>query len=230
MESQLFLGMRAVVASQPMRRLMGLARRAARTGRPVLITGESGAGKELLARALHCFSPRRDRPWVEVHCGALRDGRIEDELFELAHTGTLFLDEIGELGSKAQAKLALLLAGQRKIPADVRVLAATSRDLADAARAGRFHGDLYERLTGIHLRVPPLRERHEDVGPLAEFFLRQSNPDARLTNEARLALERYGWPGNVRELRQMMTAVAVENPGSAIGDWDLPEQVLGGWA
>lgn len=223
MESRLFLGMRAVFASEPMEQLMELVRRVAQGNAPVLITGEGGVGKELVARALHQFSSRASRPWVDVHCGALSGLRIEHELFELARTGTLFLDEIGELMPRMQGKLRRVLEGE--IPADLRLLAATSQDLEAAVRAGRFCPHLYRRLSQVQVRVPALRERCDDIIPLAEFFLGQSNPDAWLAPDAKDALQGYNWPGNVRQLRHVITAAAVVNPGSQIEAADLTPPV-----
>src|SRR6266852_7387824 len=222
-----FLGMPAVVRSKAMENLLSLAERVARTNATVLITGETGSGKEVIARALHHYSLRHSKPWVDVNCAALPEHLVESELFgyergafsgadsvkpglfELANTGTLFLDEIGELDRKMQVKLLRVLdgtpyyrlGGVRKISVDVRVISATNVNLEEAVRAGKFRSDLYHRLTQIHLQVPPLRERVDDVVPLAELFLQQQDPDSRFSPEAVEALVRYSWPGNVRELR-----------------------------
>src|SRR5579863_135581 len=183
--TSIFLGMTAVIASEPMRRLMDRVERAARSSASVLITGESGSGKELVARAVHQFSPRSHRPWVDLSCAALQEHLLESELFgydkgafsgadvakpglfELAHQGTIFLDEIGELDPKMQVKLLRVLDGVpyyrlgavKKVTTDVRVVAATNRDLEHAVSEGRFRGDLFHRLSQFVLRVPPLRER-----------------------------------------------------------------------
>jgi DNA-binding NtrC family response regulator len=227
-----FLGVTAVIASPAMRRLMEMVERVARTSAAVLIIGETGSGKEIVARAIHHFSLRSSRPWIDVNCGALPEQLLESELFghekgafsgaesakpglfEMAHTGTLFLDEIGELEPRMQVKLLRVLdgapyfrvGGQRKVTVDTRILAATNRPLEDEVRAGRFRGDVFHRLNQVQLRVPPLRERREDIGPLAEYFLKQHSERAYLAEDALEALVRYDWPGNVRELRNAVTA------------------------
>lgn len=232
---QHFLGMPAVIASPAMRAVLGMVERVARTSATVLITGESGSGKELIARAIHHHSMRATRPWVDVSCAALPEHLIESELFgyekgafsgadspkpglfELAHTGSLFLDEIGELEPKMQVKLLRVLdgtpyyrlGGTRKVTADVRVVAATNQDLETGVRNGRFRSDLFHRLSQIHLRVPPLRERRDDILPLAEYFLQQQNPELRFTREAQQALLSRLWGGNVRELRNTVIRAAV---------------------
>jgi transcriptional regulator with PAS, ATPase and Fis domain len=224
------LGLPAVIASAAMRQVMELTRRVARNGAAVLITGETGAGKELIARAVHAHSLRHARPWVDVNCAALPDHLVESELFgyekgafsgagalkqglfELAHSGSLFLDEIGELEPRVQVKLLRVLdgapyyrlGGTRKISVDTRVIAATNADLEEAVRNGAFRSDLYYRLGQLHIQVPPLRERTGDIEPLARFFLEQADPALRLSPEAVEVLQRHQWPGNVRELRNCM--------------------------
>ncbi|MBI5282324.1 MAG: sigma-54-dependent Fis family transcriptional regulator [Candidatus Solibacter usitatus] len=230
-----FLGMRAVVASPRMLETLELAGRVARTNATVLIHGESGCGKEVVARSLHQLSLRCNRPWVDVSCGALPEHLMESELFgyekgafsgaaaakpglfELAHLGTLFLDEVGELEPKMQVKLLRVLdstpyyrlGGTRKITVDVRVLAATNADLELAVAAGRFRRDLYHRLSQMTLRVPPLRERPEDILALAAHFLTLHDGSMSFTGDALDALCRYPWPGNVRELRNIVTRAAI---------------------
>ena len=200
-----FLGMPAVLASEPMRRLMSMVERVARSNATVLIVGESGAGKELVARAVHHFSMRSQKPWVDLSCAALPEHLLESELFgydkgafsgadspkpglfELAHQGTIFLDEIGELDPKMQVKLLRVLdgvpyyrlGGVKKVSADVRVVAATNQELEVLVSEGRFRGDLYHRLSQIMLRVPPLRQRIDDIAPLARYFLAQQDPRLR---------------------------------------------------
>jgi Nif-specific regulatory protein len=196
----------------------------------VLITGESGTGKELVARALHYTSRRRRGPFVAVNCAALPSSLIESELFgiergvatgverrigkfESAHGGTLFLDELGDLSAGAQAMLLRVLqervveriGGRRAIPVDVRVLAATNKDLEEAMSPGTFRADLYYRLKVIHISMPPLRAMREDIAPLAVHFLEQFTRELgkgrlEITPEAIHYLEKYDWPGNVREL------------------------------
>lgn len=250
---QSFLGLSAVIASQPMQNLMQLVIRVAQTSATVLISGESGSGKELVARAVHHYSLRCTKPWVDLNCGALPEHLIESELFgyekgafsgadsmkpglfEAASTGTLFLDEIGELDIKTQVKLLRVLdgipyyrlGGTKKVTVDVRVVAATNINLEEAIQGGRFRADLYHRLSPIQIRVPPLRERVEDIGPLAAFFLEQHDPRRLFTQEAIDALSKYSWPGNVRELRNIVTRAAVYSSGEEIGPGDLPQEIIG---
>lgn len=230
-----FLGMPAVVASRPMLDLLDLAGRVARTQASVLIQGESGCGKELIARALHQLSLRCARPWVDISCGALPEHLMESELFgyergafsgadtakpglfELAHTGSLFLDEIGELDPRMQVKLLRVLdgapyyrlGGTRKISVDVRIVAATNAELELAVASGHFRRDLYHRLSQVTLRVPPLRDRPDDIPVLAQYFLARQDPSLALSREAVEALCHYSWPGNVRELRNVVTRSAI---------------------
>jgi transcriptional regulator with PAS, ATPase and Fis domain len=235
--TSVFLGMTAIIASEPMRNLMIQVERAARSSASVLITGESGSGKEVVARAVHHFSPRAHRPWVDLSCAALPEHLLESELFgydrgafsgadhakpglfEMAHQGTLFLDEIGELDPKMQVKLLRVLdgvpyyrlGGVKKIAADVRVVAATNQDLERLVSEGRFRGDLFHRLCQLTLHVPPLRERVEDIAPLAWHILEQHDPQASFTPRALRLLESHSWPGNVRELRNAVMKAAVMN-------------------
>ena len=222
--------------------------RAARSSASVLITGESGSGKEVVARAVHHFSPRSHRPWVDLSCAALPEHLLESELFgydrgafsgadhtkpglfEMAHQGTLFLDEIGELDPKMQVKLLRVLdgvpyyrlGGVKKVSADVRIVAATNQDLERMVSEGRFRGDLFHRLGQLTLHVPPLRERVEDVAPLAWHILDQHDPEASFTSRALRLLESYAWPGNVRELRNVVMKAAVMNADSEIDAEHLP--------
>jgi len=225
----------AVVRSERMKAVFRLVEKIARTNATVLIGGESGSGKEVVARAVHDFSVRCERPWVDINCGALPDHLVESELFgyekgafsgaegqkagmfELASGGTLFLDEIGELDAKMQVKLLRVLdgvpyyrlGGTRKVAVDARIVAATNKDLEQAVEAGKFRGDLYHRLNQVSIHVPPLRERVEDVAPLAYHFLHEVDPRLDLGEDALSALEDYAWPGNVRELRNTITRAAV---------------------
>jgi DNA-binding NtrC family response regulator len=243
-----FLGMTAIIASEPMRRLLAMAERVARSNTTVLITGESGSGKELVARAVHHFSQRAHKPWVDLSCAALPELLLESELFgydkgafsgadtakpglfELAHQGTIFLDEIGELDPKMQVKLLRVLDGVpyyrlgavKKVTTDVRVVAATNRDLEHAVSEGNFRSDLYHRLSQFVLRVPPLRERVEDIAPLARHILEQHDRSLRFTARAINALECHTWPGNIRELRNAVIKAAVMAPRSEIDAIDLP--------
>lgn len=247
LQAQTFLGMPAIITSLAMRQLIELAERIAQTNAAVLITGESGSGKELIARAVHHYSLRCSKPWVDVSCAALPEHLVESELFgyekgafsgadspkpglfELAHHGTLFLDEIGELEPRMQVKLLRVLdgvayyrlGGTRKVTVDVRVVAATNQDLEHMVETGSFRGDLYHRLGQICLRVPPLRERLEDIVPLADHFLKQTNPRLTFAPAAIEALQRHSWPGNVRELRNVVTKAAVLARGEQIGAEDF---------
>src|SRR6202046_1940333 len=234
-QAKTFLGMPAVISSPGMRQLIELAERIAQSNAAVLITGESGSGKELIARAVHHYSLRCAKPWVDVSCAALPEHLVESELFgyergafsgadspkpglfELASHGTLFLDEVGELEPRMQVKLLRVLdgvayfrlGGTRKVTVDVRIVAATNQDLERMVRTGEFRSDLYHRLGQICLRVPPLRERIEDIVPLAEHFLKQSNPRSFFSEDTLQAMRRSPWPGNVRELRNVVTKAAV---------------------
>lgn len=247
---QEFLGMTAIVASPSMRRLIGLANRAAQTNLPVLISGDSGSGKEIVARAIHHFSPRATKAFIDINCAALPEHLMESELFgyergafsgaetqkpglfEAAHMGTLFLDEIGELDSRMQAKLLRVLDGQswfrlggsRKVNADVRIVAATNLNLDDAVQSGKFRRDLFHRLDSFHLRVPPLRERIEDIGPIARWFLRDTG--LSLSEESLAILEDYPWPGNVRELRNCLNKAMLSASGPEIDPSDLPPEIV----
>ncbi len=242
------LGMPAIIYSEAMHRVMQLVKRVGQTNASVLITGESGAGKELVARAVHQYSLRCTKPWVDVNCGALPEHLVESELFgyekgafsgadrakpglfELAQTGTLFLDEIAELEPRMQVKLLRVLdgvpyfrlGGVRKVSVDVRVVAATNQDLEQVIKAGRFREDLFHRLSPVQIHVPPLRERREDIAPLAEFFLRQHDPRLRFSAGALEVLSQHHWPGNVREVRNAVIRASIEAKGEEIRPSDLP--------
>jgi transcriptional regulator with PAS, ATPase and Fis domain len=230
-------GASLILASPIMHRFLRMVDRVAGHTESVLITGETGTGKELIARTIHQSSHRRSRPWVDINCAALPENLVESELFgyekgaftgadnsraglfEMADKGTLFLDEIGELQLHTQVKLLRVLdgypfyrlGGHRKIKVDVRIVAATNQDLDAAVAAGRFRQDLFHRLGQFQLRVPPLRERPEDVVALAEHFLKLKNPRSSFTADAVSALISHAWPGNVRELRNLIARVAVES-------------------
>ena len=215
----------------------------------VLLQGESGTGKEVIARLIHAGTPgRRDEAFVELNCAAISEGLLESELFghergaftdakstkrglmEVADGGTLFLDEVGELSAPLQTKLLRALetmrfrrvGGTRDLSTDLRILAATNRNLAEEVRAGRFRLDLFHRLDVFHLVVPPLRERREDVPALARFLLdriaeRLLKPAPRLAPEAEEILSAYSWPGNVRELRNVLERAAILERSGTIG-------------
>ena len=231
-----------ILASPAMHRFMALVDRVAGHTETVLITGETGTGKELIARTIHESSNRRIRPWVDINCAALPENLVESELFgyekgafsgadsskpglfEMADKGTLFLDEIGELQLQTQVKLLRVLDGQpfyrlgghRKIKVDVRIVAATNQDLEAAVKDGRFRQDLFHRLGQIQLRVPPLRERPEDIVALAEHFLGLKAPSKNFSTQAISALLSHPWPGNIRELRNLVAKMAMESSGSEI--------------
>ena len=231
-----------ILASSVMHKFMTLVDRVAGHTETVLITGETGTGKELIARTIHESSQRRGRPWVDINCAALPENLVESELFgyekgafsgadaskpglfELADKGTLFLDEIGELQPQTQVKLLRVLDGQpfyrlggnRKIRVDVRIVAATNQDLEAAVRDGRFRQDLFHRLGQFQLRVPPLRERPEDIVALAEHFLRLKAPRKSFSPQAISALLSHAWPGNIRELRNLVAKVAMESHAAEI--------------
>ena len=243
-----FLGMTAVIRSTPMRQLMQTIEKVAKSNAIVLVTGETGSGKEVVARAIHHHSLRCARPWIDVNCAALPDHLLESELFghergafsgadsmkqglfELASGGTLFLDEIGELDLKMQVKLLRVLdgapyyrlGGTRKVTVDVRIIAATNVDLRQAVENGSFRRDLYHRLDQARLEVPPLRSRPGDVEALAHFFLQKEAAHLRFSPAAMEALQSYSWPGNVRELRNAVVKSALAAEGDAIVLRDLP--------
>src|SRR5215472_6906494 len=231
-----------ILASPAMHKFMTFVDRVAGHTETVLVTGETGTGKELIARTIHESSSRRNRPWVDINCAALPENLVESELFgyekgafsgadsskpglfELADRGTLFLDEIGELQLQTQVKLLRVLDGQpfyrlgghRKIKVDVRIVAATNQDLEAAVTQGRFRQDLFHRLSQFQLRVPPLRERPEDIVALAEHFLKLKAPGKRFSEQAISALLSHPWPGNIRELRNLIARMAMESPGMEI--------------
>jgi sigma-54 specific flagellar transcriptional regulator A len=241
-------------------RLVGDIDRVARASCTVLITGESGTGKEMMVAALHDASPRAGRPLVTMNCGAVPDALLESELFghvkgaftgahasrtgrvAAAEGGTLFLDEIGELPLSLQVKLLRLLQQReyspvgetRTFPCDVRIVAATNRDLAAEVRAGRFREDLYYRLAVIHFHVPALRERRSDVPALAKHFFRRFAAELGredldgFSDEALETMRRYDWPGNVRELENSIERAILLAAGPRIEASDLPAVVRTG--
>jgi DNA-binding NtrC family response regulator len=247
-----------ITANPKMEELLRLIDRVAPTDSSVLILGASGTGKELVARALHERSARSAEAFVPIHCAALPREVLESELFghekgaftgavnakpgliELADGGTLFLDEIGEMEPESQVKLLRVLesraffrvGGTRRRSVDMRLVAATNRDLAEAIRANEFRQDLYYRINTITVSLPPLRERREDIRLLAQHFLDQNSiyGRKRLSPAALLCLERFDWPGNVRELQHAIQRAVILCEGEEIQESDLPTEVTGGSA
>ncbi len=234
-----------------MTEVMRLAQRAAATDAKVLITGESGVGKDVIARHVHAHSPRRHNEFVAVNCAGVTETLLESELFghvkgsftgafrdkigklRLAHRGTLFLDEVGEMSLRMQALLLRFLengeiqpvgsdAAQARV--DVRVIAATNRNLPEMVAAGKFREDLLYRLRVIHLHIPPLRERPDDIRPLALHFFARAGHLVTLTDDAWALLHRYRWPGNVRELQNVVEQMAwlSGSPDEPIGVDQIP--------
>ncbi len=231
-------------------------RQVAPTRASILITGESGVGKEVIAEAIHYTSPRKDKPLIKVHCAALTETLLESELFghergaftgavarkrgrfELAHLGSLFLDEIGEISQSVQIKLLRVLqdkqfervGGEETIETDVRIIAATNRDLMADISTGKFREDLYYRLNVINIHIPPLKERNEDIPLLVAAFLKEfSRENSKniegIETKARLALYNYSWPGNVRELRNCIESAVVMSKDTILSLEDLPPHI-----
>jgi len=244
-------------ASSAMKEIIDTARRAAASKSTVLVLGESGTGKEVLARSIHTWSDRRVSPFVAVNCVALTEELLESELFghekgsftgaidrkpgkfEVADEGTIFLDEIAEIRPQLQAKLLRVLqehrfervGGTSPIQVDIRIIAATNRDLTQEIAAGRFREDLYYRLNVITLKMPPLRERPEDVPILAAHFLDRISQETKrqvgsISPAALEALKRYDWPGNVRELENTIERAVVLGSTEEVLPEDLPSHVL----
>ena len=245
-----------VVEAPAMKRIYSLIDRIADSNLTVLILGETGVGKEVVAEAIHQRSPRRAGPMLKINCASIPENLLESELFghergsftgadrrkvgffEAATGGSIFLDEIGEMAASLQAKMLRVLekkvvtrvGGTDEIPVDVRVIAATHRDVEAEVRAGRFREDLYFRLAGFTFAVPPLRDRTEEIVPVAEHFVQRvaaelSQPAPALGEDAKIALRSYDWPGNVRELRNAIErAVVVQSSGTITAD-DLPERI-----
>lgn len=244
---------RLIGQSKPMQQVFALLRKVVASDVTVLITGESGTGKELVAQAIHYHSARRDKPFVSVNCAAIPETLLESELFghergaftgavgtklgqfEIANGGTIFLDEIGDMSLALQAKILRVLqereivrvGGTRPIKVDIRVVAATNRDLGQLVAEGRFREDLYFRLNVVPLALPPLRERTGDIPLLVDHFIKVYNPrlNKRITGASPAAmelLERYFWPGNVRELENVVQRAMILAEGTIITPEDLP--------
>ncbi|MFQ5789155.1 MAG: sigma-54-dependent transcriptional regulator [Acidobacteriota bacterium] len=248
-------GLQAIIGRGPaMKRVFDVIRSVAPSNSTVLITGRSGTGKELVARAIHDNSPRRNKGFVVIHCGAIPDALLESELFgyrkgaftgavrdhkglfEQADKGTVFLDEVNTLTPATQAKLLRVLEDKcvRQLgsgecqPVDVRLLAASNQDLGEEVRRGRFREDLYYRLNVVHIHLPDLKERPEDIPLLTEHFLgkfcrENGRPVRKLSRETADLLISYAWPGNVRELKNMMEQAVLLAPDEVIRPEDLPE-------
>ena len=249
---------RIVGGSRPMRDVLEMVARVAPTRSTVLIQGETGTGKELIARAIHAASPRAARPFVPVDCSALAEGVLESELFghvkgaftgavihkrglfETANDGTCFLDEIGEISLCVQAKLLRVLqeheikrvGGTDSVGVDVRVIAATNRDLGALIDGGRFREDLFYRLSVVTLQIPPLRDRREDIPLLADHFLRvYSTANGRrvseIAPEAMALMVAYDWPGNIRELEHAIERAVALTTSLVVRPEDLPPKCAG---
>jgi DNA-binding NtrC family response regulator len=245
-------------SSPAIRRILDMVPRLAATPSTVFITGESGTGKELLAQAIHAFSANANGPFLSVNCGALPEGLLESELFGHvrgsftgairdnkgmfvdAEGGTLLLDEVGELTALMQVKLLRVLqerrvrpvGATREVPVNVRVLAATNRDLEQAVRDGGFREDLFYRLNVLHVHLPPLRQRIEDLPELARHFVERTcatfgRPPKRLTPDALRVLQAYSWPGNVRELENVIERTVALEASELITSGSLPEHLRG---
>jgi two-component system response regulator HydG len=257
--AELAPGVGGLVGDAPaFRQVLETLRQAAPTSATVLLVGESGTGKELAARLVHDLSPRAAGPFVPINCAAIPEGLLESELFghekgaftgasarkegrfERAHGGTLFLDEVGEMSLAVQVKLLRFLqdgvlervGGTEPVRVDVRIVAATNKELTAEVKAGRFREDLFYRLDVVSVRLPPLRERRDDVLALASFFLRRvaEGLPKRVTAfspAAAAALEAYGWPGNVRELQHAVERAVILSRGEVLEVGDLPEAIRG---
>ena len=238
-----------VTQSPQMKQVLSMVKKICSSDATVLITGETGTGKELIASAIHFNSPRRRRAFVKVNCAALHETLLESELFghekgaftgaykrrigrfEQANGGTIFLDEIGDMSLSIQAKVLRViqekeferLGGERTIKVDVRLLVATNKDLRALIEEGKFREDLYYRINVVHIHIPPLRERREDIMPLAEFFLKRfsTSKHIKLSPGAVRLLLNYPWPGNVRELENVIERAVLMAEGDIIDEKDL---------
>ncbi len=248
---------RLIVGESPkMNEAVDLAKKAASSKATVLLLGESGTGKEIFARAIHNWSERKGEPFVTINCVGLSKELLESELFgheqgaftgahqlkrgkmELAHGGTVFLDEVGDISTELQTKLLRFLqerefervGGTKPISVDIRIIAATNRNLEASVKEGLFREDLYHRLNVVPITLPPLRERKEDIAALSQYFLRKYSMETRknfseITEEAQKKLLAYDWPGNVRELANVIERAIVLGAGSNIALEDLPDMI-----
>ncbi|MCQ2586038.1 MAG: sigma-54 dependent transcriptional regulator [Treponema sp.] len=245
--------------SSALKSVMEKITRVAPSKATVLITGESGVGKEGVADAIHALSPRKDKPLIKVHCAALSESLLESELFgheegaftgadkmqkgrfELAHGGTIFLDEIGEISQSVQVKLLRVIqnrqfervGGEKTIDVDVRIIAATNRNLEEEVKAGRFREDLYYRLNVVSVQVPPLRERKEDIPLLVSTFLDRFNEEngkdvKGFDSKAKSALSNYSWPGNIRQLQNVVEGCVAMSVSDTVKLADLPDYLQNG--
>ncbi|MCL6611070.1 MAG: sigma-54 dependent transcriptional regulator [Peptococcaceae bacterium] len=254
LRSELTKKYRKMVGESPaIKEVTRLIEKVANSNATVLITGESGTGKEVAAVAIHQNSPRRDYPFVPVNCAALPENLLESELFghekgaftgavarklgrfELADKGTIFLDEIAEMPLNMQVKLLRVIqeksfervGGNETLHVDVRIIAATNRDLTSAMEKGQFREDLYYRLNVVQIHLPPLRERKEDIPLLANFFLEKLRPTYlvnKISDDAMKLLCKYNWPGNIRELQNVLERAAIISHGNEITANDLPRE------
>ncbi len=243
--------------SRRMQEIIKLVKRVAPKDVTVLIEGESGTGKELLAKIIHSLSSRSSKPFVSINCGAIPEGLLESELFgyvkgaftgaysdkkglfEIANGGTVFLDEISEMSPMMQVKLLRFLqerkfrrvGGEKELEVDVRIIAATNRNLEKLVKEGKFRDDLFYRLDVVRITLPPLRERKEDIPLLVDFFIKRysskfNKPIRGITKEALSALENYPWPGNVRELENVIERAVVLEEGELITPESLPQKIF----
>ena len=244
----------SIVARSPaMKELLRMLPRVAESRANVLITGESGTGKDLIANAIHNLSPRKEADFVAINCAALPEGLLESELFgymrgaftgaaqnkqgyfELADKGTIFLDEIGEMSVQLQSKLLRVietgvfrrLGGTTDITVDARIISATNKDLGAAVRGGAFREDLFYRLNAIPLHLPPLRERREDIPALIDHFLKKRNKDRRFDKKVLDALVNHAWRGNIRELENVVERILLFSDGQVIRMEDIPSEITG---
>lgn len=246
-----------IVYSEKLKQALKIVNKVAATNSTVLVTGESGTGKELIVREIHKRSHRSKGPFVPINCGAIPKELIESELFghekgafthairsrqgrfELANGGTIFLDEVGELDIYLQVKLLRVLqekefervGGTKTIKVDVRIVAATNKDLEEEVKKGNFREDLYYRLNVVNIYIPPLRERKEDILPLADYFLKKycklnNREELTLSNEVKEILLNYNWPGNVRELENLMERFSILCENNKVTVEDVPLKLI----